>query len=170
MSGIQVTIGLGSNLDEPVKQIQAALASIAALEDCELVAQSPLYKSKAMIPEEASQSQPDYINAAALLETRLDARALLTQLHAIENQQGRVRKERWGARTLDLDILTFGEQQINEPDLQIPHVGITERNFVLVPLQAMMGDAFVIPGVGELIDLLKQCPADGLEKLEQDSE
>jgi len=182
MSGIQVTIGLGSNLDEPVKQIQTALASIAVLEGCELVAQSPLYKSAAMliegtlegVPEgvlqDKSQNQPDYINAVALLETSLGVRALLTQLHAIENQQGRVRKERWGARTLDLDILTFGEQQITEPDLQIPHVGIAERNFVLVPLQAMMGDAFVIPGVGELIDLLKQCPADGLEKLEQDSE
>ena len=129
-----------------------------------------LYKSRPLTSPLAPPSQPDYINAVVLLETSLDARALLTQLQAIEAQQGRVRKERWGARTLDLDILTYGEQQITEPDLQIPHTGITERNFVLVPLQAMMGDAFIIPGKGKLADLVKQCPTNGLEKLEQDSE
>lgn len=167
MSLVDVTIGLGSNLDEPVKQVQTALASLASLAHCRLIRHSSLYISKAMTLDNTSV-QPDYINAVALLETSLDARALLTQLQAIENQQGRVRTERWGARTLDLDILTFGDQQIKQPDLQIPHVGIAQRSFVLIPLHAIMGDAFFIPGLANLADLVKQCPDDDLEKLEHE--
>jgi len=160
MKGIQVTIGLGSNLDEPLQQIKTALASLAELDDCQLLAQSPIYKCKAMTLPQAQQ-QPDYMNAVALLETRLSAQKLLAQLQAIENQQGRERNERWGARTLDLDILTYGDAQINEADLHIPHVGIAQRNFVLYPLQAMMGEAFVIPGKGSIGDLIKRCTIDG---------
>jgi 2-amino-4-hydroxy-6-hydroxymethyldihydropteridine diphosphokinase len=169
MSGVKVTIGLGSNLANPVEQIQTALKLLATMKASRLLAQSPLYKSQAMLLDGAP-AQPDYINAVALLETRLSPRELLQQLHAIEQQQGRERNERWGARTLDLDILTYGDEQIDEPDLQIPHAGIAERNFVLVPLQAMMGDSFEIPGKGNIAELVKQCPPAGLEKLVQGSE
>lgn len=164
MSLVQVTIGLGSNLDEPVEQIQQALQHLANLPGSQLLSQSPLYKSTAMVLEGA-KAQPDYINAVALLETSLSAHELLSKLHDIEHQQGRVREERWGARTLDLDILTYGDEVIDRPDLQVPHIGIAERNFVLVPLQAMMGDDFNIPGNGTVAELVKQCSATGLEKL-----
>lgn len=161
---IQVIIGLGSNQDDPVEQLKQAFKKLAQLPGSQLLKQSPLYKSKAMILEGAGQ-QPDYINAVALLETPSSANTLLQQLHDIEHQQGRVREERWGPRTLDLDILVYGEEIINEPGLQVPHVGITERSFVLVPLQAMMGEEFIIPGKGTVAELVKQCSTDGLEKL-----
>lgn len=169
MSSVQVAIGLGSNLDNPVSQIERALKALTELQGCRLLKQSPLYKSRAMVMEGAVE-QPDYINAVALLETDLPAHELLLQLQAIENQQGRIRKERWGERTLDLDMLTYGDELINEPDLQVPHAGISKRNFVLLPLRAMMGDAFVIPGEGTVGELVKQCSVNGLEKLEQGSE
>ena len=164
MSQVQAIIGLGSNLEEPVQQIEAAFKALAVLPDSQLINQSPIYKSRAMMLE-GSQEQPDFINAVALLQTGLSARELLSELQNIENQQGRVRTERWGARTLDLDILVYGDEQINEPDLQVPHVGIAERNFVLVPLQAMMGDEFYIPGKGCVSDLVKRCSMTGLKKL-----
>ena len=164
MSKVQAVIGLGSNLNDPVNQVQAALELLAQIPDCRLLNQSPLYKSKAMVLEGAAE-QPDYINAVALLETSLSAHELLSQLHSIEQRQGRVREERWGARTLDLDIITYGNEVIDEPDLQVPHTGITERNFVLYPLQAMMGEDFIIPGKGKVAELVKQCTAEGLEKL-----
>lgn len=164
MSKVQVVIGLGSNMDNPVERVRQALKSLSQLPGSQLLDQSPLYKSKAMVMEGA-EDQPDYINAVALLETQLSANALLQQLHEIEHQHGRIREERWGPRTLDLDILIYGDEQINEPDLQVPHVGITERNFVLVPLQDMMGSEFIIPGKGMVADLVNQCSADGMEKL-----
>jgi 2-amino-4-hydroxy-6-hydroxymethyldihydropteridine diphosphokinase len=151
-------------MDNPVEQVRLALKSLSQLRDSQLLDQSPLYKCKAMVMEGA-EDQPDYINAVALLETQLSANTLLQQLHDIEHQHGRIREERWGPRTLDLDILIYGDEQINEPDLQVPHAGITERNFVLVPLQDMMGGEFVIPGKGTVADLVNQCSADGMEKL-----
>lgn len=161
---VKAVIGLGSNQEDPVEQIRRAFTKLSQLPDTQLMKQSPLYKSKAMLLEDAAE-QPDYINAVALLDTGLSAHELLLELHRIEDLQGRVRTERWGARTLDLDILTYGNQQINEPELQIPHKGIAERNFVLYPLQAMMGDEYNIPGKGNIAELVKQCSADGLEKL-----
>ena len=164
MSKVQAIIGLGSNLDDPPGQVKQALQRLAQLPGCQLLMQSPLYKSKAMVLEGAAE-QPDYVNGVALLETQLSAHELLLQLQQLEHEQGRVREQRWGARTLDLDILTYGEQQINQQDLQVPHAGIAERNFVLYPLQAMMGDNFIIPGKGTVAELVKQCSASGLEKL-----
>lgn len=164
MNKVRVVIGLGSNLDNPVEQVKQALKNLSQLPVSQLLDQSPLYKSKAMVLKGAGE-QPDYINAVALLETQLSASTLLQRLHDIEHQQGRVRETRWGARTLDLDILVYGDEQIDQPDLQVPHVGITERNFVLVPLQDMMGGDFVVPGKGTVAELVKQCSAEGLEKL-----
>ncbi len=156
-----VYIGLGSNLAAPVKQIEAARLAIAQLERVNEVAFSSLYGSPPMGP----QDQPDYINAVMAIRTVLSALDLLRRLQVIENQQGRIRNERWGARTLDLDILLYGEQQIHSAELIVPHVGIAERAFVLYPLQEIAGDHLLIPGKGLLKDLLACCPLAGLQRL-----
>ncbi len=154
-------IGLGSNLSSPVEQIASAEREIAALEQVEEIAFSGLYSSPPMGP----RNQPDYVNAVMAVHTTLEAIALLHQLQAIENQHGRVRLERWGARTLDLDLLLYADQQINEPDLIVPHVGIAERAFVLYPLLDVAGPDFVVPGRGVLKELVERCPPDDLQRL-----
>src|SRR5690606_15348150 len=112
---------LGANLVEPVAQLQAAVTALGQLPETELVQVSRFYSSKPMGP----QDQPDYVNAVAALDTRLTPLALLHALQQIELAQGRQRKaERWGPRTLDLDILLFGMQQIDHPELTVPHYGM----------------------------------------------
>ncbi|MGB5579954.1 MAG: 2-amino-4-hydroxy-6-hydroxymethyldihydropteridine diphosphokinase [Woeseia sp.] len=124
-------IGLGSNLDDPVAQIDKAFAALDTLKDSQLLLRSPKYGSAPLGP----QDQPDYVNAVAGILTTLSPEELLVQLQAIEKQQGRVRSgERWGARTLDLDLLVYGSEVIDSPNLQVPHPRIAERNFVLLPL------------------------------------
>jgi len=109
--------------------------------------------------------QPAYINAVARLETQLSVTALLDALQAIEAQHGRVRSgERWGPRTLDLDILLYGDAQIDTPRLRVPHPGLAERNFVLQPL-AEIAPMLEIPGLGALRDLVMRCVVAGLERL-----
>jgi len=158
----RVYIGIGSNLQQPIRQVQHALSALASLTDCQFIAQSRLYRSAPMGP----QDQPDFINAVAALETTVSAHALLASLHAIEQAQGRTRNgERWGPRTLDLDILLFGEECINQPELQVPHPGLHERNFVLYPLHEIAPN-LIIPGLGALTGLMALCPASGLEPLD----
>ena len=124
-------IGLGANLAEPQAQLQRALAVLESHPQLELKTHSRLYGSKPMGP----QDQPDYVNAVAEIATTLEAEALLDVLQQIEQQHGRVRKaERWGPRTLDLDILLFNQAIINTPRLTIPHYGMAEREFVVYPL------------------------------------
>ncbi len=155
-------LGIGSNLQQPIHQVQQALSALAGLPDSLFVAQSRLYRSAPMGP----QDQPEYINAVAALDTNLTVFDLLHLLHGIEQVQGRTRDGvRWGPRTLDLDILLFGEECINETGLHVPHPGLHERNFVLYPLNDIAPD-LVIPGRGSLAELLAQCPASGLEPLD----
>jgi len=123
-------IGLGSNLNEPKVQIEKALFSLGALG--EVIAVSSLYSSPPM--EGGPSSQPDYINAVAKIQTDLGARELFKELKKIEGEQGRVKIEKWGPRIIDLDLLTYGDLKLSESDLEIPHKGIMERVFVLVPL------------------------------------
>jgi len=124
-------IGLGANLDSPIKQINQAISTLANTSQIKLIKSSSLYKSPPMGP----QDQNDYINAVIEIETHLPALALLDTLQTIELLQGRVRKnERWGARTLDLDLLLYGNQIIDNDRLTVPHYGISERAFVLYPL------------------------------------
>jgi 2-amino-4-hydroxy-6-hydroxymethyldihydropteridine diphosphokinase len=154
-----VYIGIGSNLHNPEQQVQLALQALARVSETHLLAHSRLYRSAPMGPA----GQPDYVNAVAALATRLPALELLSALHGIEQAQGRVRDgSRWGPRTLDLDILLFGDESINQPRLQVPHPGLHERNFVLYPLQEIAPD-LIIPGRGTLVELLAQCPPTGLE-------
>lgn len=157
----QVYVGLGSNLDEPQLQLQRAVDSIANIENVKLHNTSSFYRSAPMGP----QDQPDYINAVVKLSTDLSAEDLLDCLQEIENRQGRVRLQHWGARTLDLDILLFGKEEINTDRLIIPHCGISERNFVLYPLRDLVDGEFEIPGKGKLNLLLAQCPMTGITRL-----
>lgn len=121
-------IALGSNLDHPLAQVESAVKDIAQLGTVKKV--SPWYQSRAIGPGE----QDDYINGVLCLETALSPIALLAALQTIENQHGRVRSIRWGARTLDLDILLYGQQIIQQSDLEVPHPRLKERNFVVFPL------------------------------------
>lgn len=156
-------ISLGSNLSEPQGQIQRALESLAQSPELQLFSVSSLYLSKALIlPDTAPQN--DYINAVAGLKTRLSAEQLLQQLHAIEAAQGRQRKQKWGARTLDLDILLYDEQQICSDTLVIPHAQIAQRNFVIHPLFEIAAE-IDIPGLGALAELAGKTNWDGLQKL-----
>ncbi len=155
-------IGLGSNLCDPVHQITTARAAIERLQAVDEIAFSSLYRSPPMGPAD----QPSYVNAVMGVRTGLTAAALLAKLQQIEAKQGRVRTgERWGPRTLDLDLLLFDEEQIATPDLTVPHVGIAERAFVLYPL-AEIAPKLVIPEKGRLSELLERCPMNGLQRIE----
>jgi len=130
-------IGLGSNLSEPIKQIQSAITEIEKIAQSRVVTVSSIYLSKPMGP----QDQDDYINAVLALDTSLSAIELLDVLQTIEDKAGRVRKKnRWGARILDLDIILYGNDVIKSDRLVIPHYGMTEREFVLLPLAEIAPD------------------------------
>lgn len=155
-------IGLGSNLATPVAQIKSARTAIAAIPGVEELAFSGLYHSLPMGP----QDQPDYINAVMAVATDLPPLDLLHGLQKIENDQGRVRTGvRWGARTLDLDILIYGDQKIDQPDLTVPHKGLADRSFVLYPLFEI-APHLVVPGKGRVADLVAACPLAGLKRLD----
>ena len=160
---ITAYIAVGSNLADPVSQAKQAIEALKTLPNSEFVQASSLYSSTPMGP----QNQPDYINAVAVLATRLSPLDLLDALQAIERQQGRTRDgERWGPRILDLDLLLYADQQIQNERLSVPHPGLGERNFVLYPLYDIAGEDLVIPGLDTLGHLLEACPRQGLELLE----
>jgi 2-amino-4-hydroxy-6-hydroxymethyldihydropteridine diphosphokinase len=153
-------IGLGSNLDEPTQQVLSALAELAALPDSELRARSSLYQTPPMGPP----NQPDYVNAVAELATRLSPHRLLDELQRIEQKHRRLRQEHWGPRTLDLDLLVYGSAQIDDPRLRVPHPGLADRAFVVVPL-AEIAPALQIPGLPTPAALRASLPECALHKL-----
>jgi len=162
MSFTDAYIGLGSNLADPQAQVRTALTELDEISNTKLVKASSLYVSKPMGPSD----QPDYINAVAKISTQLSPVELLSALQDIEQDHQRKRKqERWGPRTLDLDIIMYGEQQIDTKKLQIPHYGVAVREFVLVPLQELQADLH-IPGKGAVADLIDQLPSYKLERIE----
>ena len=152
-------IGLGSNLDDPLAQVTRAFAELAELLQTSLLARSAIYSSHPIRPE-----QPDYINAVALLNTQLAPLALLDALQAIEQAHQRVRIQHWGPRTLDLDLLLYSDQIIDEERLKVPHPYLTQRSFVLYPLADITPNLHLPDGT-PLADLLNRCPADGLLRL-----
>lgn len=155
-------IGLGSNLAAPAAQINSARTAIAAIAGVQELGFSSLYRSSPMGP----QDQPDYINAVMAIATNLPPMALLRCLQNIENNHGRVRTgEQWGARTLDLDLLMYGDQKIDLPDLTVPHKGLADRAFVLYPLFEI-APQLLVPGNGSIADLLAACPLAGLKRLD----
>lgn len=159
----RVYIGLGSNLASPLEQLRSALAALAALPQTQLVAQSSFYASDPLGPAD----QPRYVNAVAALDSELSPLALLDALQTIELEQGRTRKaERWGPRTLDLDILLFGERQLDESRLTVPHYHMHARAFVLYPLAEITPD-LQLPDGRALAELLDACPFVGLERLNE---
>ena len=155
-----VYLGLGSNLDTPLENLCSARAAISNTPRISEIAFSSFYQS----PPMAGMNQPDYLNAVMAIETDLSALELLATMQKIENEHGRIRSQHWGARTLDIDILLFGDEILDLPDLKIPHYGMAERAFVLQPLFEIAPD-LEIPSLGKLADLVEKCPLNGLERL-----
>jgi len=157
-----VYVGIGSNLNSPKQQVLSALEDINRIKNTRLIDQSSLYQSSPMGPAD----QPDYINAVVKIETDLTASELLTELQLLENRHGRLRTAvRWQARSLDLDILAFGDNEIHNNTLNVPHPGLSQRNFVLYPLYEINPD-LSIPGLGSVSQLKEQCDIGDLTKLE----
>ena len=139
-------VGLGSNLDGPAGQLETAFELLGEIPTTRLIAQSSLYRSAPF----GGIEQPDFVNAVASLLTRLSAEDLLRELQRIERERGRDRGGvRWGPRVLDLDLLVYSKQKIATDDLTVPHPGIGERNFVLLPL-AEVAPQISIPGLGQI--------------------
>ncbi|MGI9303112.1 MAG: 2-amino-4-hydroxy-6-hydroxymethyldihydropteridine diphosphokinase [Gammaproteobacteria bacterium] len=154
-------VGLGSNLDDPHRQVSVAIEELDGIPNTRRTASSSLYRSPPMGPTD----QPDYINAVTKLDTALEPNELLEELQKIERLHGRVRgPQRWGPRTLDLDILLYADAQIDTPGLTIPHPGLHERAFVLYPLSEIAA-SIEIPGRGKLSALKARCPRGQVEKI-----
>jgi 2-amino-4-hydroxy-6-hydroxymethyldihydropteridine diphosphokinase len=158
ISWMPAYIGIGSNMDDPQQQVRGAFNMLASLPESLLISRSRLYRTRPFGPVQ----QGDFINAVAGLLTRLLPERLLAELRALESAQGRRRDERWGPRTLDLDLLVFGDRTIKSDSLEVPHPGIAERGFVLAPLADIAPTLFV-PGVGRVADLLQRLPDAGIE-------
>ncbi len=155
-------VGLGSNLGDSVATLQAALRALDALPDTRVVRASRLYRTAAWGVTE----QPDFINAVAMLHTSRAPQRLLADMLDIERHAGRHRladgSDRWGPRTLDLDLLLYGEERVDEPGLHVPHPRLHERAFVLVPLAEIAPDAH-IPGVGTAAQALARMATSEVE-------
>jgi len=153
-------IGLGANLDKPAVQVRAAVEALAMLPGTRLAAVSSLYSNPAV----GYVDQPDFVNAVAKIETALAPRVLLDHLLEIEQRFGRTRDFQNAPRTLDLDIVVYGSQVVDEPGLTIPHPRMHERAFVLVPL-AEIEPNLVVPGRGPVRGLVQGVDSGGLTKL-----
>jgi 2-amino-4-hydroxy-6-hydroxymethyldihydropteridine diphosphokinase len=149
---VTATIGLGANLNDPAAQVEYALAELDRLPATRLIARSSLYASAPV----GYVDQPDFINAVAQVETELAPRALLAALLDIEHRHGRERSFRNAPRTLDLDLLLYGNAHFHEEGLSLPHPRMAERGFVLLPLLEIAPDA-TIPGRGRAADWLDAC-------------
>ena len=153
-------IGIGSNLSDPVAQVEAAFLALAAVPQTRLVLRSPLYRTQPFGPV----PQDDYVNAVAGVLTGLTPHQLLTALRDIETAQGRQRSVRWGPRTLDLDLVVQGQQRCEDDTLTLPHPVIAERNFVLFPFADIAKDLH-IPGVGRVAQLAARVSEQGISLL-----
>ena len=149
-SPVPVAIALGSNLGDSVATVTAATDAINAIPGITVTARSPLYKTAPIGPP-----QPDYINACLTAQTTLPPRVLLQTLLDIEHQFGRVRQERWGARSLDLDLLLYSDRTLNLPGLTVPHPRLHHRAFVLIPLTDVASD-WVHPQLCQSIEQIAQ--------------
>jgi 2-amino-4-hydroxy-6-hydroxymethyldihydropteridine diphosphokinase len=154
-------VALGSNLDDPRVQVERALDALDGLPQTRRVLRSSLYRSRPFGPV----AQPDFVNAVAGLLTTLSPAALLAQLQEIEARLGRERPSvRWGPRRIDLDLLVHGGARLAEPGLALPHPGIAERAFVLVPLAEIAPD-LEVPGLGRVRELAGRVDSADLERL-----
>ena len=154
-------VALGSNLSEPRRQVERAFEALAAMPGTKLVQRSGLWRSQPMGP----QDQPEFINAAAGLVTTTAPREFLDELKSIERRLGRTEPVvRWGPRSIDLDLLVFGDLQMNEPGLVVPHPGLHQRNFVLYPLAEIAAELWV-PGLARVCRLRERVSGAGIERL-----
>lgn len=144
-------IGLGANLEDPVRQVRQGFQELGRLPRTCLLVHSSLYRTAPV----GKLDQPDFVNAVAVLDTELSPRELLQELLALETRHGRVRSEPNGPRTLDLDLLLLGGRVIREPGLEVPHPRMHQRAFVLLPLAEVSPEA-VIPGRGRVAELAVQ--------------
>jgi 2-amino-4-hydroxy-6-hydroxymethyldihydropteridine diphosphokinase len=158
-------IGLGANIGHPQEAVRDAIEALRELPHSRLLAASRLYRT----PAWGRVDQPDYVNAAALLETGLAPHALLDHLLEIERKAGRSRggetaSMRWGPRVLDLDLLLYGDRTLNQPGLRVPHPHLHERAFALVPLAEIAADA-PFPGHGSVGEALRRIDVEGVEAI-----
>jgi 2-amino-4-hydroxy-6-hydroxymethyldihydropteridine diphosphokinase len=154
-------VAIGSNLESPRDRVREAMERLRALSAAETLPRSRLYLSRPMGP----QDQPDFVNAAAGVLTQQSPQELLASLLDIERSMGRNRRERWGPRVIDLDLVWMVDAAVDEPDLQVPHPGVSMRNFVLYPL-ADIAPTITIPGMGTVLDLKRSVGGDGISILE----
>ena len=159
MAQVTAYIGIGANLGDARANVQDAIARLARLPGAQLLDASPSYRTAPI-----DSSGDDYINAVARIATTLPAEELLQALHGIEAQHGRERPYRNAPRTLDLDLLLYGQEQIASATLNVPHPRLTERAFVLVPLLAL-APAITVPGKGAASDYLASVADQAISKL-----
>jgi 2-amino-4-hydroxy-6-hydroxymethyldihydropteridine diphosphokinase len=154
-------VALGSNLSGPRQQVETALEALAGIPDARLVLRSSLWRSRPMGP----QDQPEFVNAVAGLVTTAEPRAFLEALRAVERRLGKTPPAvRWGPRVIDLDLLVFGDLELDEPGLTLPHPGLHQRNFVLYPLAEIAAELWV-PGLARVRRLCERVSAAGIERL-----
>jgi 2-amino-4-hydroxy-6-hydroxymethyldihydropteridine diphosphokinase len=154
-------VAIGSNLDRPLAQVNESFARLENLPATGWLRRSRLYVSRPLGP----QDQPDFLNAAAGILTQLSARELLEGLLRIEKSMGRERRQRWGPRVIDLDLIWMPGETIDEPGLTLPHPGVSSRNFVLYPL-ADIAPTLAIPGHGKVSELVRAVGDAGISVLE----
>jgi 2-amino-4-hydroxy-6-hydroxymethyldihydropteridine diphosphokinase/dihydroneopterin aldolase/2-amino-4-hydroxy-6-hydroxymethyldihydropteridine diphosphokinase len=152
---VRAVVALGSNLGDRAETIELAVADIARLPLVDSVRVSPAIESVAVKPEGPDASSPAYLNAVAIVATRLAPTVLLSYLHVIESRHGRERRERWGDRTLDLDLIAYGDVRSDDPALELPHPRAAERDFVLVPWLSVDPDAR-LAGIGRVDELVRR--------------
>ena len=157
---VRAYIGIGSNMSDPWGQVRQAIAELDEIPHCCCVKHSSLYRSRPLGPAD----QPDFVNAVAAVDTTLSAQRLLELLHDIEWRHGRVRTEHWGPRTLDLDLLVYGDVRIDSESLTVPRPGVVRRDFVLRPLYEIEPD-LQVPGHGPIAGYLNRCVDHGLERI-----
>jgi 2-amino-4-hydroxy-6-hydroxymethyldihydropteridine diphosphokinase len=153
-------VGIGANLDDPAARVRGAFNSLAAMPQTRLVKRSSLYRTQ----PQGYRDQPDFVNAVAQVDTALAPAALLTALQQIEADAGRQRSFPNAPRTLDLDLLLYGGERIDEPGLVVPHPRLHERAFVLVPLVEIAPHVDV-PGIGPAQEWLRRAAGQGVERL-----
>ena len=163
MNLVPAYIALGSNLSDPVAQVMSGVEALAMMPDSRLALISSLYRTAPV----GYLDQPPFVNAVAMVETALEPRALLAELLAIERRHGRVRDVPNGPRTLDLDILLYGDSAWHDPELTIPHPRMSERAFVLVPL-AEVGGEVVVPGHATVRELAARVDTAGIQKIDSE--
>jgi len=151
----EAVLALGGNLGDREQTLESAISQIAELKSVKLIARSSFYESVAVTVDGEDDKAPKFLNCVVKVETKLEPKKFLKKLFEIENAHGRVRLERWGPRTLDIDIIVFGAELVQTKSLQIPHPRAHQRGFVLVPWLEIDPEA-VLPGHGKVLKLAEK--------------